>query len=422
MKILILGNGGREHAMCRALLTSDPKPELFIAPGNPGCAECGTIIMDLKVDDLPGIVSFARQNAIDLVIPGPELPLVLGIGDALDEAGILCCGPGKGASQLEGSKAFTREITATKSVPAPRFEKVTTPEALRAAIDGWDGVPVVKADGLASGKGVFLPETKGGCIEAGLKLLAGDLGAAGNTVVLEDKLIGIEASLFYACHGLDAVALPHARDHKRLLDGDEGPNTGGMGAISPNPEITEAIQDQVFQECVLPTLEALNEAGMPFRGFLFGGFMLTENGPKLLEYNVRLGDPETQAILPRLPDGAFLRLCLQTAKGELKGLSFGASDFATCAIVLAAAGYPAGPRKGDTIHIGENFQAEDHWLIHAGTRQEEGVLQTSGGRVAAVVCKGETPELARSGAYAALSHVTFEGAQYREDIGRHMQL
>lgn len=420
MKVLIIGNGGREHAICRALNTADPKPTLFIAPGNPGTAECGENIA-IAVNDIEAIVQFAKDKAIDLVIPGPELPLVLGIGDALDAAGIACCGPGKGAAQLEGSKAFTREITQTVNVPAPRFEKVTTSEQLKTAIESWDGVPVVKADGLASGKGVFLPETKEGCIEAGEKLLAGAMGEAGSLIVLEDRLIGVEASLFYACHGLDAVALPHARDHKRLLDGDEGPNTGGMGAISPNPEITPELQEQVFQECVMPTLKALKDAGMPFRGFLFGGFMLTQNGPKLLEYNVRLGDPETQAILPRLPDGAFLDLCIKTARGELKDLSIAESDIATCAIVLAAAGYPESPRKGDAIKVAD-MDASSCWLIHAGTKNEGAVLQTSGGRVAAVVCKGATPELARTGAYNALNHVSFDGIQYREDIGTHKEI
>ncbi|MBT6177774.1 MAG: phosphoribosylamine--glycine ligase [Deltaproteobacteria bacterium] len=421
MKVLIIGNGGREHAICRALMTANPQPSLFIAPGNPGTAECGENVA-IAVDDIEGIVDYAKQHEIDLVIPGPELPLVLGIGDALDAAGIPCCGPGKGASQLEGSKAFTREITETVNVPAPRFEKVTTSEALRAAINSWDGVPVVKADGLASGKGVFLPETKEGCIEAGEKLLAGEMGEAGSLIVLEDRLFGVEASLFYACNGLEAVALPHARDHKRLLDGDEGPNTGGMGAISPNPEITPELQEQVFQECVLPTLHALKDAGMPFRGFLFGGFMLTQKGPKLLEYNVRLGDPETQAILPRLPDGAFLDLCMKTATGNLDGLSIAESDQATCAIVLAAAGYPESPRKGDSIKVSDKIDSGSCWLIHAGTKTQGADLQTSGGRVAAIVCRNNTPELARTGAYEALDYVSFDGAQYREDIGTHKEI
>ena len=280
MRVLVIGSGGREHAMCRALMTANPAPTIFVAPGNPGTAECGTNVA-IKVDDIDGLVTFAKEEKIDLVIPGPELPLVFGIGDALDAAGIPCCGPASGAARLEGSKAFTREVT--DGVPAPKWVKVTTVEALEDALSDWEGLPVVKADGLASGKGVFLPETIEGCLEAGKSLISGSLGEAGKTVVLEERLFGIEASLFYACNGTKAVALPHARDHKRLQDGDAGPNTGGMGAISPNPIITDAIQDQVFRECVLPTLEALEKSGAPFRGFLFGGFMLTEAGPKLLE-------------------------------------------------------------------------------------------------------------------------------------------
>ena len=248
------------------------------------------------------------------------------------------------------------------------------------------------------------------------------MGEAGSLIVLEERLFGVEASLFYACNGLEAVALPHARDHKRLLDGDEGPNTGGMGAISPNPEITPELQEQVFKECVLPTLKALKDGGMPFRGFLFGGFMLTQKGPKLLEYNVRLGDPETQAILPRLPDGAFLDLCLKTATGNLEGLTIQETPEATCAIVLAAAGYPESPRKGDAIEVNEAISANSSWLIHAGTKTEDSTLKTSGGRVAAVVSKGETPEHARNGAYDALKHVSFDGVQYRQDIGSHKEI
>jgi phosphoribosylamine--glycine ligase len=302
-------------------------------------------------------------------------------------------------------------------VPAPRWAKVTTVEALEAALSDWEGVPVVKADGLASGKGVFLPDTIEECLEAGKALLAGSLGDAGKTVVLEERLFGIEASLFYACNGTKAVSLPHARDHKRLQDGDAGPNTGGMGAISPNPVITEAIQDQVFRECVLPTLEALEKSDAPFRGFLFGGFMLTENGPKLLEYNVRLGDPEAQAILPRLPDGAFLELCVRTASGDLDDFELTFKGNATCAIVLAAAGYPASPRKGDEIHVQSRFATEGRWLIHAGTRSEDGRLVTAGGRVAAVVATESSPELARSEAYGGLDQVSFDGVQFRQDIG-----
>jgi phosphoribosylamine---glycine ligase len=243
MKILVVGNGGREHAICRALSTSRPKPMLLIAPGNPGTATLGENC-NVSADDVKGLVDLAVKHQVDLVVVGPEGPLVAGIGDALAAVNILCCGPGLAAARLEGSKAFTRDVTSAVGVPSPRYGVYSTLESLRHDLETWNGVPVVKADGLAAGKGVFLPDSKAECFEAAQQLFAGVLGQAGQTVVLEDRLVGVEASLFYACNGLAAVALPHARDHKRIFDGDEGPNTGGMGAISPNPLI-DAVQDAV---------------------------------------------------------------------------------------------------------------------------------------------------------------------------------
>lgn len=421
-RVLVIGGGGREHAICRALATADPALELVIAPGNPGTARCGENVA-VGAGDIVGLVALARERAVDLVVVGPEQPLVGGIGDALAAAKIPCCGPSGAAARLEGSKLFTRELCAKAGVPSPHWVVVRSRDELAAALETWDathGVPVVKADGLAAGKGVFLPDDRAGCLEAGEALLSGSLGAAGETLLLEERMVGIEASLFYACDGTNAIALPHARDHKRLLDGDRGPNTGGMGAVSPNDVITDEIQRHVTERIVAPTLHALADAGTPFCGFLFVGLMLTDHGPKLLEYNVRLGDPEAQAILPRLGDGDMLALCEGLAAGNVGGIELGTKSAVTCAVVLAADGYPGTPRKGDAIEVDVALRTSDRWLIHAGTRFEGSGserLVTAGGRVAVVVASAPTlPEACRH-AYRGVGLVDFAGKRWRTDIG-----
>jgi phosphoribosylamine--glycine ligase len=416
MKFLIVGSGGREHAICRALRTGSPAPEIAIAPGNAGTAGCADNV-EVDATDIEGLVELARSQEVGLVIPGPEAPLVAGLADALADAGIPCCGPSAAAARLEGSKRFMRELTTEAGVPGAAFEVVESVEALADAVARWDGLPVVKADGLAAGKGVFLPESKEACIEAGAALLAGSLGDAGRVVVVEERLAGVEASLFYACHGTDAVALPHARDHKRLLDGDAGPNTGGMGAISPNPLIDEPTEARVREEIVLPTLRALAERDTPYSGFLFAGLMLTEAGPRLLEYNVRLGDPEAQAVLPRIQPGQLAELCLATANGNLGGFRLTIDPRPTCAIVVAAHGYPGTVRKGDRIVLQDALHTDDRWLDHAGTRRDGHDVVTSGGRVAAIVARAETADAARDYAYAGVELLAFDGMQLRRDIG-----
>ncbi|MEE8408882.1 MAG: phosphoribosylamine--glycine ligase [Myxococcota bacterium] len=419
MKILVVGSGGREHAICRALATASPPPEIIVAPGNPGTAGMADNV-DVAASDIDGLVELARSLPVDLVIPGPEAPLVAGLADRLLDAGIPVCGPSGQAAKLEGSKRFTRELAREAGVPGARFEVVQTVAGLESAVDGWDGIPVVKADGLAAGKGVLLPVTRQACVDAGTELLEGKLGAAGLTVVLEERLDGVEASLFYACLGQTAVALPHARDHKRLHDGDLGPNTGGMGAISPNPFIEEHDEDierLVRDTIITPTLATLERRGTPYSGFLFAGLMLTSEGPRLLEYNVRLGDPEAQAVLPRIADGEFLALCLAVGRGDLEGFELSIDPRPTCAIVLAADGYPDQPRQGDPIRIADDVHADDRWLDHAGTRKQNGALVTSGGRVAAVVARGASAATARAAAYAGVDMVSFDGMQFRHDIG-----
>lgn len=416
LRILVVGGGGREHAICRALRSGAEQPTIYAAPGNPGIGALANLERE-QADDVEGLVALARREGIELVVPGPEAPLVKGLADGLVREGIMCCGPSQGAARLEASKAFTRELAAQAGVPSPRFVVVSSEAELSEAVRSFGEPPVVKADGLCAGKGVFLPDTAEECVAVGQRLLAGELGDAGRTVLLEERLRGTEASLFYACHGTTTLTLPHARDHKRLLDGDQGPNTGGMGAVSPSPIITPQIEVRVRTTIVEPILRALAEAGTPYVGFLYAGVMLTDDGPKLLEFNARLGDPEAQVILPRFRAGHFLALCVAIARGQLDGLRMSVDPRPTCAVVLAAAGYPDTPRTGDLIRVQPSLVHEDRWLDHAGTALAGDKLVTRGGRVAAVVARGATADEARARAYEGLQYVHFEGMHYRRDIG-----
>jgi phosphoribosylamine---glycine ligase len=416
MRILVIGSGGREHAICRALATSSPAPELVCAPGNGGTRELAKNVA-IALEDVKGLVELALAESVDLVVVGPELPLVLGLADELAQKGVPCVGPRKEAARLEGSKAFMRRVADAVGAPSPHFVTTRREAELAWALDAWEQPPVVKADGLASGKGVFLPKTKHEALEIGRRLLRGELGPAGSEIVLEERLAGVEASLFFACDGTIAVPLPHARDHKRIFDNEQGPNTGGMGAVSPSSHITPALLATVQKDVVRPVLAEMTRRGAPFRGFLFAGLMLTREGPKLLEFNVRLGDPEAQAILPRLAPGAFTKLCEAIATGGLQGVEVATESFATCAVVLAARGYPDAPELGEIIHFRPGFPDEDRWIDQAGTKRQGGDLVTSGGRVLSVVARGDTAQEARQKAYEGIAHIEFAGMHYRRDIG-----
>lgn len=417
MRVLVIGSGGREHAIVRALSTGSC--EIRCAPGNPGTDKLATNIPGLKhVDE---IVRYAVDEAMDLVVVGPEAPLVAGLGDALRAAGIPCCGPDAAPATLEGSKIFTRELGAEIGLPQPAFAVVHRSDEIDDALAHLRGIPVVKADGLAAGKGVSLPDDLDGVRRDVEALLSGSMGDAGACVVLEDRLYGTEASLFFGCRGETAVELPNAQDHKRLLDGRLGPNTGGMGAVSPNPVLTDAVRARVRTEIVEPTLRALKRRGTPFCGFLYVGVMLTRDGPKLVEFNVRLGDPEAQCILPRLRPGAFLELCQRVANDDLAGFELVWDDRPTAAVVLSADGYPQSPRKGDSIDIDLGLESEDRWVDHAGTTIRNQELVTNGGRVAAVVARGSSAEAARKHAYAGIKMLRFNGMHYRRDIGAEIE-
>lgn len=401
--------------MARAL-ASDPEVELLAAPGNPGTASLGTNL-DLPADDVSALVSAARDHRVDLVVPGPEGPLVAGLTDALVTAGIRCAGPGRAAARLEASKGFTRQVAAEAAVRSPAHRLVSDPAALDAALAAFAEPPVVKADGLAAGKGVMLPADFDECRRSASDLLGGSLGEAGRRIVLEEHLFGVEASLFYACRGTAFVALPHARDHKRLLDGDQGPNTGGMGAVSPNPAVDTDLEQQVADEIIRPVLRVMVDRGTPFHGFLFAGLMLTATGPALLEFNVRLGDPEAQAILPRIQQGRFREICSWVAGAGEDPPHFGIDPDATCAVVLAAEGYPEAPRGGDPIEIDPAMERPDRWFVHAGTASTNGRLVTAGGRVGAVVARAGGAAVARRLAYDGVGLVRWEGIAYRRDVG-----
>lgn len=424
-RVLVLGGGGREHAMVRALATANPSPgvELFCAPGNPGIAALATLLplpSDSQDDSAlaAAVVSLAQRYQIDLVLPGGETWLVAGIADALAAVGIPCCGPRRAAAQLEASKRFARELTAPLGVPGPAFVVIDNEADLVRTLATWPGLPVLKADGLAAGKGVFLPTHRDEALAIGRALLQGLLGPAGQTFLLEERLQGPEASLFYACDGVDALPLSHARDHKRLLDGDQGPNTGGMGAVSPCPGLGPAIEAQVQERIVQPTLAALLARGTPFVGFLFVGVMLTNKGPALLEFNARIGDPEAQALLPRLRDGDFLRLVTATAKQRLCDIDLKFLPRHTCGVVCASPGYPGPPQTGQPIQIDEALLQENSaWVVHSGLRQDGDVLRVSGGRVLTVVAQGSTAQEARLRANRAADAVSFAGMQRRSDIG-----
>jgi phosphoribosylamine--glycine ligase len=418
MRVLVVGSGGREHALAWALSHSPLLTALFVAPGNPGTATIGRNV-PIGALDIPALVDFAKAEAIDLVVPGPEAPLVAGLADALASAGIRCCGPSAAASALEGSKAFTKEICAAAGIPTALWEEFTDPDAAAAFIARRGAPLVIKADGLAAGKGVTVAATEAEAQEAASALLRDRaLGEAGARILIEECLTGEEVSLFALCDGTDCILLGAAQDHKRVGDNDTGPNTGGMGAISPPARFPLPAQMAALDVFVRPVLREMAARGAPFTGILFAGLMLTEAGPKLIEYNVRLGDPETQALLPRLLGTDLLAAFLAAADGVLAHFSARWADVFSVAVVLAAPGYPGAYAKHIPIGGLDRAAAVPHAAIfHAGTEIRDGHLVSSGGRVLAVCATGASAASARESAYQAVREIAFPGAIYRSDIG-----
>ncbi|QFU15729.1 phosphoribosylamine--glycine ligase [Microvirga thermotolerans] len=416
MNILLIGSGGREHALAWSIAASPLCDRLFVAPGNPGTAQHGENVA-LDVADHAAVIAFCRTNGIDFVVVGPEAPLVAGLVDDLTAAGIKAFGPTRAAAQLEGSKAFTKDLCAEFGIPTAAYRRFTDAEAAKAYIRSY-GVPiVVKADGLAAGKGVVVAASFEEAEAAVDAMLGGAFGEAGAEVVVEAFLEGEEASFFALCDGTTAIPFGTAQDHKRVHDGDEGPNTGGMGAYSPAAVLTPEIQARVLREIVEPTLAGMRARGMPYRGILYAGLMLTKDGPQLIEYNVRLGDPETQVLLPRLKSDlltAFLAAC----DGLLDSVSLQWRREAALTVVMAAKGYPGPVEKGSEIRGIDAAEAlEDVIVFHAGTRRDGDRIVSHGGRVLNVTALGSTITEAQERAYAAVSRIDWPEGFCRSDIG-----
>ncbi len=413
MNVLLLGSGGREHALAWRLAQSPLLDRLYAAPGNPGIAEHAEIV-DIAVNDHRGVIDFCLRHSIGFVVIGPEAPLVAGLGDNLRTMGIAVFGPNKIPAQLEGSKGFTKDLCAREKIPTAGYVRCESRDGALASLEDF-GLPVViKADGLAAGKGVTVAFTHEEA-EAAVRAIFADAGAS---VVIEEFLEGEEASLFVLTDGETFVPFGSAQDHKRVGDGDTGPNTGGMGAYSPAPVLTPELETRAIDEIVRPTIEALARMGSPYSGVLYAGLMLTPTGPKLIEYNARFGDPECQVLMLRL-ESDIVPTLLAAAKGELASAEPPRwRDEAAICVVLAAEGYPDAPKTGGLIQGAEADYGHEAEIFHAGTtRDTDGRLVASGGRVLNVCALGATLHEARDVAYAALGTVSLEGGFYRSDIG-----
>lgn len=416
MKVLVLGSGGREHALALALAKSPLLTKLYAAPGNPGIAGLAELA-HVNIDDHAALVAWCRAQAIDFIVVGPEAPLVAGVVDALNAAGLKAFGPSKAAAALEGSKGFTKDLCRDFDIPTADYERFTDAARAKAWLATRRIPIVVKADGLAAGKGVIIAQTRAEAEAAIDSMFAGAFGAAGASIVIEDFMDGEEASFFALCDGEKALAFGSAQDHKRVHDGDQGPNTGGMGAYSPAPVMTAAMERRVMDEIITPALAGMKARGAPFKGVLFAGLMIGADGPRLIEFNARFGDPETQVILPRLEQD-LLPLLLASATGDLPREPVRLSPDAALTVVLAADGYPDAPRKGAPIGaLDKASSIADVTITHAGTALKDGSLVANGGRVLNVTARATSVGAAQALAYRAVDCVDAPGLFCRRDIG-----
>lgn len=419
MDILVIGGGGREHAVIKKLKQSPRAGTIYCAPGNGGIAADATCV-PLKATDVDGVVQFLKEKKIGFVVVTPDDPLALGMVDALEAAGIKAFGPNQAAAAIESSKVFSKDLMQKYGIPTAGYAVFSSPAAALDAITAKGQYPaVIKADGLALGKGVVIAQNEGEA-RAALHSIMEDkiFGASGNRVVVEEFLTGPEVSVLAFTDGQTIRPMVSSKDHKRALDGDKGPNTGGMGTISPNPYYTDEIAAQCMETIFLPTVRAMNAERRPFKGCLYFGLMLTPDGPKVIEYNARFGDPETQVVLPRLQSD-LLEIMEAVVDGRLADVDIRWDDRAAACVVAASGGYPGKYTSGRTIT--GIVQAESHpdvTVYHAGTKLDNGTLLTAGGRVLGVTALGTTLEQAIQSAYAALDAIGFEGMQYRKDIGR----
>ncbi len=412
MNILLLGSGGREHALAWKLAQSPACTRLYAAPGNPGIAEEAECVA-LEATNHAAVIAFCSAHDIGLVVIGPEAPLVDGLSDSLRAAGVPVFGPSQAAAQLEGSKGFTKDLCARAGIPTAGYVRTASLEEARAALACFAAPYVLKADGLAAGKGVVIAATLAEAEAALADMFGGQFGSAGAEVVIEEFMEGEEASFFALTDGSTVIPFGSAQDHKRVGDGDTGPNTGGMGAYSPAPVLTPELQARVMAEIVEPTVRTMREDGSPYQGVLFAGLMLTAKGPKLIEYNARFGDPECQVLMMRL-ESDLVAIMLACAQGELAGVTPVFRDQTALTIVMAAKGYPGTPEKGGTIMIGDTEAAK---VFHAGTALKDGVLVANGGRVLNVTATGASATEAQRAAYKAVDAITFPTGFCRRDIG-----
>ena len=416
MNILLLGSGGREHALAWKIAASPLTDRLYCAPGNAGIAQEAELV-PVDIADHKAVIAFCKDKKIDFVVVGPEAPLCAGIADDLEAAGFKTFGPSKTAAQLEGSKGFTKDLCRANKIPTAAYERFTDPKPAKDYLRRQQGRIVVKADGLAAGKGVIIPESAADAERAIDMMFDGGLGAAGAEVVIEEFMEGEEASFFALCDGDNAIALASAQDHKRVGDGDTGPNTGGMGAYSPAPVMTPEMTKRTMDEIILPTVRAMKAMGAPYRGVLFAGLMITKDGPKLIEYNVRFGDPETQVLMLRMMSDIVPAL-IAARDGQLKAFDLRWYPDAALTVVMAAKGYPGDYQRGTAIAgLGEAAKVEGVEIFHAGTKADGGKILANGGRVLNVSALGKSVSEAQARAYQAIDRIKWPEGFCRRDIG-----